>query len=322
MLLIRKKAKNFKSIENVFQKLNMEIDYPLVELPYHSTGIINRIKNTLFILKSKASFVHITGHDHYVLAFGLNKKSILTIHDIEMINRSKGVKKFLLKLFWFDLPLKHVDVVTTISEFTKNEILRITSCKKPIVVIPNPLSINLSYSPKQFNSECPLILQIGTKENKNIFRLIEALKNIKCKLLIVGQLSSKIEKELINSKINYEVKYNLSEDNLVNAYRNADIVSFVSTYEGFGLPIIEAQAIGRVVLTSSVSSMPEVAGGAALLVDPFSVNEIREGILKLIQDESTRNSLIAAGLENVKRYEVIKIAAAYKKQYDLLLKTD
>ena len=99
----------------------------------------------------------------------------------------------------------------------------------------------------------------------------------------------------------------------------ADILAFVSTYEGFGLPIIEAQAIGRVVITSNLASMPEVAGKGALFVNPFSVEEIREGIVSLIENEHDRATLIKRGLENVKRFDKEKIANQYQEIYDEFL---
>jgi glycosyltransferase involved in cell wall biosynthesis len=92
-----------------------------------------------------------------------------------------------------------------------------------------------------------------------------------------------------------------------------------STLEGFGMPIIEAQATGRVVLTSNCSSMPDVAGKGALLVDPFSIKSMREGLKKLISDSKLRDTLINEGFENVKRFEVETISAMYFEVYSGLV---
>jgi len=94
---------------------------------------------------------------------------------------------------------------------------------------------------------------------------------------------------------------------------------FASTYEGFGLPIVEAQATGRPVVTSNILSMPEVAGGAACLVDPFNVASIREGIAKVIQDSSYREYLVRLGFENVKRFQPENIAKNYLDIYTNIL---
>ena len=101
---------------------------------------------------------------------------------------------------------------------------------------------------------------------------------------------------------------------MVEKYRNCDVVCFVSTYEGFGMPIVEAQSVGRVVLTSNISSMPEVAGNAACLVDPFSIGEIRRGLDQIINDSVYRDDLVKKGFENCARFDPKQIATQY---YDL-----
>ena len=93
------------------------------------------------------------------------------------------------------------------------------------------------------------------------------------------------------------------------------MVVFVSTYEGFGLPILEGNAVGRPVITSNISSMPEVAGDAACLVNPFDEAEIRNGVLKVIKESSYRQELVAKGLINVKRFRPEEIAKQYAELY-------
>ena len=315
LLIYRKKRPEFNSIENVFNALSPFLDVEYIELPYFSTGLINRFKNISFIRKQKALLNHISGYDHY-LALGLKrKKTILTIHDIEVLKRTIGLKRYILKKIWFDWPIKKVNTVTTISEFSKMELLRLNNYKTPIVVIPNPLTLPLAYIPKKFNSHCPTILHLGVKANKNLSRLIQAIKEIPCTLVIVGAPNPSIIQELTNNIINYTFKTNISNDEIIKEYQNCDILSFVSTYEGFGLPIIEAQALGRAVITSNCSSMPEVSGDGALLVNPNSIEEIRAGIKRLIVDTQLREDLIKKGLENIKRFKPEKIAKQYTNLY-------
>ena len=95
---------------------------------------------------------------------------------------------------------------------------------------------------------------------------------------------------------------------------------FVSTYEGFGLPILEAEATGRPVLTSNIMAMPEVAGDGACLVDPYNITAIRKGTLKVINDSSYRKELVQHGFENVKRFRPEKIAAQYVELYKQIIK--
>jgi glycosyltransferase involved in cell wall biosynthesis len=250
---------------------------------------------------------------------GLKKETvILTIHDIEFLKRTAGVKYLILKKLWIDWPIKKSAFITTISEFTKSELLKLEKYTTPIVVIPNPLTLPIIFESKKFNTRLPNILQIGTKKNKNLPRLIESLKDIPCQLSIIGKLTLEQKKLLQQANINYLEKYQLSEQEIINEYRNCDILAFVSTYEGFGLPIIEAQAMGRVVITSNTTSMPEVVRSSALMVDPYSSEAIKKGILSLINNEGLRNKLIQKGLINVTRFQPEEIARQYNNIYKKL----
>ena len=109
---------------------------------------------------------------------------------------------------------------------------------------------------------------------------------------------------------------------LIEKYRSADMVAMCSTHEGFGMPILEAQATGRVVLTSNCSSMPDVAGAGALLVDPYSVTSMKEGIQKLCTDAELRNQLILEGFKNTQRFLPEEIAKQYLALYKRLVPED
>jgi glycosyltransferase involved in cell wall biosynthesis len=102
---------------------------------------------------------------------------------------------------------------------------------------------------------------------------------------------------------------------MVNEYRNADIVSFCSLAEGFGLPIIEAQALGVPVITSNISPMKEVAGEGALLVDPNNPDCIAAGIAEIINNEALRMKIVGTGSENVRRFSPEHVAGQYWKLY-------
>jgi glycosyltransferase involved in cell wall biosynthesis len=119
--------------------------------------------------------------------------------------------------------------------------------------------------------------------------------------------------------IEYNCSVNLDLEALISKYKEADIVTFVSIHEGFGLPIIEANAIGRVVLTSNISSMPEIGGDAAYYVDPYDVSSIRAGIMELIRNDNKRNQLVANGLGNINRFDPKFIAEKYSILYSKML---
>jgi glycosyltransferase involved in cell wall biosynthesis len=232
------------------------------------------------------------------------------------MKHSHPLARMILHWFWIVLPVKRSAVVTTISESTKTELLKyVKTDPSKIIVIYVPISPYFVPEPKKFNKEEPLILQVGTKLNKNVIRLAKALSGIRCKLEIVGELDSALREELQRSNIQYVSSKNLSNEEVLNKYRMADIVSFVSTYEGFGMPIVEANAIGRVVVTSNLLSMPEVAGDAAHLVDPFDVTSIRDGIVKVIEDDMYRERLIQNGYRNKERFDVKHIARQFTDIY-------
>ncbi|WP_160167078.1 glycosyltransferase [Rhodopirellula baltica] len=186
-------------------------------------------------------------------------------------------------------------------------------------MVPVAISENFALSEKEFDSQCPVILQVGTAANKNLPRLAEALRGVRCRLRIVGPLSES-QKELLKvNGIEFEQMAGISQRELISCYCKSDLVTFASTSEGFGMPILEANATGRPVVTSNVTSMPEVAGDAACLVDPFDVDSIRDGILRIMENPDYREMLIKNGFRNVKRYQPATIAAQYIAIYDEIL---
>jgi glycosyltransferase involved in cell wall biosynthesis len=161
-----------------------------------------------------------------------------------------------------------------------------------------------------------VFLQVGTGEhNKNICRVAEALRGISCELEIIGRVSERQRQVLERNSISYRSYSNLSDAEVIERYRQCDAVLAASTYEGFGMPIIEANAVGRPVVTSNVCAMPEVAGGAACLVDPFDCASIREGVLRILEDPGYRAGLVKEGFENVKRFHPVRIASEYAALY-------
>jgi glycosyltransferase involved in cell wall biosynthesis len=285
-------------------------------VPYVSKGIWRRIGNIVWAGRHRGDVNHITGDVHY-LALGLPRhRTILTIHDCHSLERLGGFKRWLLRLFWYDLPIRRSAVVTVISKETKRQLLRhVRVPDAKIEVIPNAISRIFQPCPKPFSADCPRILQIGTRPNKNLPRLIQALADLKCRLRIVGELDELLRGQLERSGVAYESVSNLDEAAMFREYCESDIVSFVSTYEGFGLPIIEAQYVERPVITSNCSSMPEVAGQGACLVDPFDVNAIRAGFERIIGDAAYRDHIVREGRENRGRFELTAVADQYLALY-------
>lgn len=316
----RKPSENYHSIERLFmviqRNLSENIEVKNVYNSFSSKGILKRIYSAIIAAFKQGDVNHITGDIHFLAAFMRKSKTFLTIHDVEILKRTNGIRHKIIKHFWFKMPIAKSAKVSVISEFSKVELLNyVPNAKNKLIVIPN--CIDAIYLPqiKVFSTQKPVVLQVGTKHNKNLERVIESLNNINCKLLIVGNLSKKQINLLNLSQIDYLNYGHISLEEMYKIYLKADILLFVSTYEGFGLPILEAQAVGRPVICSNVASMPYVAGDAAIQVNPHKVEEIRLALETVIESKSLRNSLIEKGFENVKRYSAKEVAREYAKVY-------
>ena len=115
--------------------------------------------------------------------------------------------------------------------------------------------------------------------------------------------------------IEYENYYNIPYSKVLELYTQADMVTFPSFYEGFGMPILEANMVGIPVLASNIDVLHEVADNAAYFVNPYSIDDIRHGIIELLDNNKLRNSLIANGKVNIKRFSPQNIAEQYKSLY-------
>ena len=273
--------------------------------------------------RQTAGVNHITGEVHFLNLLMDRRRVVLTIHDCRFMERKAGSfwQSRLIKHLYLDWPVAQARFVTTVSEATKRDIIRYTGCQpEKVVVIPVAVHDRYQPKPQPFDEQRPRLLQIGTGENKNLDRLVEALRGLPCRLTIIGRLSERQRTLLDTAGIDYENNYNLTDEEMVRAYEDCDIVSFVSTFEGFGMPIIEANAVERVVLTSNCSSMPEVAADAALLVDPFDPAAIRSGVERLTTDAALRERLLGNGRRNRQRFSPAAIAERYYELYARVLR--
>lgn len=303
----------FKTIREALPK---EVECVVAESKFDSRGFFRRIYNILEAIFRQGDVNHITGDVHFLSYLLRRNKTLLTILDCVFMYNTSGIKKYLLKFLWGVIPEKRVGFISVISQSTKNEVVKFLDCKpEKIRVIPVCISPKFTRHDKNFDTNKPRILQIGTAKNKNLLRLISAIQGIRCQLDIVGILSHDQITALHEKNIDYINSFNISEEELLSKYYESDIISFVSTYEGFGMPIIEANAVGRPVITSNIFSMPEVSGNAACIVDPYNISDIRDGILRIKNNEAFREILINNGFINVRRFDRQLIADQYMKLY-------
>ena len=316
----RKPYDSYFSIERLFADIRKTLpEYIICKVavsPFISRGFWKRLANILIAPLFQSDVNHITGDVHYISFLLHKEKTVLTIHDCVVLERLTGLKKKIFFFLWYWLPEKRSAFITVISESAKIELLRYIQCAPDkIRVIHNCISADFKPCPNIFNKAKPVLLQVGTRYNKNLLRVVEALQGIACHLRIIGVLDDQQVSALVENQIEYSSVVDISDEEIVNEYQKSDMLVFVSTYEGFGMPIVEANAVGRPVITSNILSMPEVAGNAACLVDPFDVNEIRNGIVRIINDEKYRSELVENGYLNARRFESQNIAEQYALLY-------
>lgn len=319
-LFFRKPINGAHSVERIFQdviyKLRREFNFVNLECKYSSRGLWRRCLNIFYASLNQGDINHVTGEVHFLNYFFSSRKTILTILDCVMMESLQGFKRWLFWFFWLWLPEKRCVAITVISECTRMQVIKYLNCSPDKVrVIYASVSDEFDYSPNVFNQKYPRLLQVGTFPNKNILRTIAALDGLKCHLTIIGRLTDEHKNLLHHLNIEYVNLTDIPRQDLLREYQLCDILLFASTYEGFGLPIVEANAIGRPVITSNLWSMPEVGGSAACYVDPYNVASIRSGIERVIDDENFRSLLIANGIENAKRFRVDEIAQQYSSLY-------
>lgn len=311
--------KNF-SIEILFNQIRANLPKEVESVTeianYYSNGFFKRLYITIDAVFKQGDVNHITGDINFISLFLKKRKTIITFLDLRVLQHPNPITRKILAFFWVKMPVWRSGYITTISAATKKTLLNYMEIEESKVrVMYIPVADLMEYTPKKFDKENITILQIGTKKNKNVLRLIEAIKDISCKLEIVGVLDSE-QLELLNKhKINYVNSVNISNEELKEKYIQSDLLAFVSTHEGFGMPIVEAQLVGRPVITSNLLSMPEVSGNGACIVNSYNVEEIKNGILKIINDDVYRETLIKNGLENAKRFDVKIISNQYADLY-------
>ena len=297
-------------------------DIRIVTLPAKPGSLLGLFRNFLTVLVKARGIVHITGDCHYVAWMVPWRRSILTIHDVNYLERLQGLKERVFRVLWFSWPLECSNAVTVISPSTYEKVASLHCfLKKKITIVENCLTETAQkdiskIAPSIERLQTFWILQIGSGAHKNLSALVEAVKGTDYGIWIVGSPSDKSLSEIKSFGIPLKVEESVSEERLIEIFKGADALYFCSLSEGFGLPIIEAQAVGLPVVTSNLSSMPWVAGDGAALVNPHSSLEIRDAFDRIANDSNFRNDLVRKGNSNVRRFSVKEVAKKYIAIYE------
>lgn len=313
------------SIERLFDAVMASLPADRFEMhrlvcPFESRGLLRRLASMTWAAFHQGDINHITGDVNFLGLLMRRSRTMLTILDSASMIRLSGWRRWLYYFIWLRLPIWRAGRVTVISQRTLEETLSYVKVDRPkLVVIPCCLTLGIETTPKIFSEAKPRFLVIGTKQNKNLPHIMAALQGIPCQLVIVGSLSKSHRQLIAAYGLDIENHVGLDDSAIADQYQAADAVLFIPTYEGFGLPILEAQAAGRPLITSRRSPMHEVAGPGACLVDPESIDEIRTAVLRVVHDPAYRETLVQSGSENVRLYSPEVIASHYAAAYEEML---
>ncbi len=297
---------------------------------YSVTHILKKIKPDIFF-----------SPDGY-LSLRTKVPSMVVFHDLNFEHYPEDLPWAERKYYrtFFPKYARKATRIATVSEYSKSDIVKLYGISpEKIDVVYN--GANETFSPvqqseitetrKKFSCGCPYFVFVGSLHpRKNLARLFVAFdlfkqkNNNDIKLLVVGEKKWWTEKirltyEEMEHKNEVIFTGRLSNQNLHKIIASALAITYVSYFEGFGIPIVEAFYCDTPVITSNVTSMPEVAGDAALLVDPFSVESIAEGMLKISQDSQFRKKLIENGRERRKIFSWQKTSERLWKSIEQVL---
>lgn len=321
--LLRHPAPGAHSMERLFADLRAampsDVHVSVAHARFPNAGWLRRLLSSLHARQYRSAVCHITGDAHYLTFFLPRRRIVLTVHDCGGLVSYSGVKRLLYRLLWLQIPVWKARVVTVISDATRCELLRhVRVDEAKLHVIPDCVSDLFQPAEPRPQNHKPVLLQVGTKRNKNLERVARAIRGLQCELRVVGRLTAGQQAALDEHGVSYRNVIDISEGEMVELYAEADAVVFASTFEGFGLPILEAQAVGRPVVTSNIAPMAEVAGEGACLVDPYSSTSIRRGVQRVLEDGAYRDRLIRLGSRNVERFRAPAVAAQYASLYRMI----
>ncbi|MFW3616925.1 glycosyltransferase family 4 protein [Billgrantia antri] len=251
---------------------------------------------------------------------------IFTIHDLNHLDRpeNSSLSKRLFYRFVIRRGCKKAYAILTVSEFSKKRIVEWAGVSSNKVVnVGNGVDKNFNSEVMPYSLGTPYYLCVGNRKvHKNEAKVVEAFAQAEIDegihLVFTGASEPSLEAMIQENNLSSRVKFmgNVTEDELPSLYKGARGLLFPSLYEGFGLPVLEAMACGTPVITSNCTSLPEVAGDAAMLIDPLDTQELQDAIERLEQDTSLRDELVAKGFDRAKLFTWEKTAQKVQEVLD------
>lgn len=325
--------------------LNIEInssnlEKKIIKFPIFQNNITwTHIRLPMELFFNKVDLFH---SPSYILPFLRNCKSMVSILDLsyELHPEWYPLKSQQVRLFSY-LSAKTSNKIITISESVKEEIIKIYKIKEEKIEVIylgvdgvfNP--INKEFAKRKikekFNINNKFILYVGwIHTRRNIERLLKAFKKVKNEipekynLVLIGTIIwpyINLNKLLYELNLKEDVTYidYVSDEDLVLLYNAAELFIYPSLYEGFGLPLLEAMACGCPVVTSNLSSLPEVVRDAGYLINPYDEDEIAKAMLEILKNENLKENLIKKGLERIKKFSWRKTAEETLEVYKEVL---
>jgi glycosyltransferase involved in cell wall biosynthesis len=236
---------------------------------------------------------------------------VVTLHDLNHMHYYSKVHALYYELVMKPL-YRRCSAIICVSDFTRDELLSWSGANpEQVFTVYNGVAVDTFAQGSRCELGFPYVLYVGNRRRyKNLERLFQAfaitsLPRDGIRLVLTGEPDAQLQRLAADCNIAQRVQFagNLTDEELARLYRGARLVAFVSLYEGFGLPILEAMAASVPVLTSNVTAMPEIAGNAALTVNPTSIEEIAAGLERLSADEALRMQLIQRGRLRATRFD-------------------
>lgn len=278
-------------------------------------------------IEFKENFIYFTSG--YDICTNPNAINVIILHDFIYEIFGKFRLGTIFNKFVKKRAILKSDIIFCVSDNTKNDLIKrypkIESQKK-VITIHNGVSENyFSLSEANNNNIRKYLLYVGGRSKyKNFDKIVLALEHLgEFSLVVVsGNKPTDLEIELLNSKLGvarYEFKIGISEQALNELYNNAFCLAYPSAYEGFGIPIIEAQRAGCPVITCNNSSIAEISGDAVIYLEDLSIQSFIKAF-QILELDSFRNDLIERGCKNAKNYSWSKMTSEYQQKLEFYIK--